>query len=83
MICNTRYITNDEIVYLRKIGENVELYKRMYPQQKLVHKIKMLRGYLRGAAKRVNWAELDKDKIINFAQAELERYARGSYEGIL
>ena len=66
------YTTNMELAYLKVIGQHPEAYSRMTPRERKSHKIKQLKGYLVGAEKRVNWGTLDKDKIMEAAENQLD-----------
>lgn len=58
--------TTHEIAFLRKLGTYNEHTKRI-PRSEL------LRGYLAGCQKRTIWENINKDKVVAFAEAELAR----------
>lgn len=66
--------SRDEIDYITHIGEHKEpKYSSLSPTQKLGRKVSMLRGYIAGLGKRVNWGTIDKERIVAFASGELAR----------
>jgi hypothetical protein len=73
--------TNDELIYLRTIGENTERAHRLSPNQLLHHKIRQLKGYINAAEKRDNWVGMDSETIITFAAGELFRLTNLSLAG--
>ncbi|RPH72963.1 hypothetical protein EHM76_05680 [bacterium] len=72
-LTNGTNTTNDELIYLRTIGEGLERASRLDPNQMIRHKIKQLKGYINAAEKRNNWAGMDAETIITFAAGELFR----------
>lgn len=62
--------TNAEIKFILSLGTNSEASKRRTRKE-------LLLGYLDGSQKRMDWCQIDKDKVVNFAIAEIEReYAK-------
>lgn len=56
--------TNLEIDFIKKIGTFSVIGRK-------TSKRCFLTGYLEGCKKRINWDDLDKDKIIKFVESEL------------
>lgn len=65
MIDKYAHTTQDEFDFLENIGTYRE---NGVPETKK----NLLKGYLVGASKRVNWGEIDKDVVINFAKEKLD-----------
>jgi nicotinic acid mononucleotide adenylyltransferase len=62
----TTWTTADEILWLDSIGKNHVHTREMAPAA-------LLARYLEGAARRRNWANLDRQKILRYA---VQRHAR-------
>ena len=56
--------TRHEIEFIKKLGMHLE-----FPSKK--PRADLLRGYLKGCALRVNWKNIEKEKVIAFAESEL------------
>jgi len=54
--------TNDEMVYIQTIGMH---------QIKKVPRIELLKSYVNSLELRVNWGDMDKFKVVNFAKEYL------------
>lgn len=57
------HTTEDEIEYIKTIGETHEETSKMRKSQ-------VLSGYIQAIMKRDNWNGMDKDIVISFAQQE-------------
>jgi len=65
------WTTQDEINFIRRIGrgnmpENTDHHTDMSRLDKLL-------GYIDGARQRQNWGGMDRNEVIEFAEAELEK----------
>lgn len=59
--------TEHEIEFIRGLGS-------WAPElDKSITRVKLLRGYLRGARRRTDWGRIDKASVMRFAQNESER----------
>lgn len=61
------YSTEDEMLYIRTIGTH-------HGSCKGIPKDMLLKRYLIGCEKRVNWGTLNSAAVINFAKSELVRH---------
>ena len=62
-----QWYTRDEKKFLEGIGT----YNDKNSEIKFTTKEKLLEGYLKGCQKRVDWGDLDKGEIIEFAKEQL------------
>jgi hypothetical protein len=69
----TTYTTRMELEYLKTIGKHCEAFSRMTPFERNQRRIKQLNGYIAGSEKRVNWCDLDKEKVMEFTHAKLDK----------
>jgi hypothetical protein len=72
--------TKNEIQFIRGIGTHtgtgmhIPSRERMSPRLEfLKHKLRGLRGYLKGAELRVNWGHINKASVVEFAYEEISR----------
>jgi hypothetical protein len=64
------YITEDELQYIQNVGLTLEKVRR----KKLMTHRQWLEKYLTAAALRVDWGEIDRERIIRFALSEIAHY---------
>jgi hypothetical protein len=75
------FSTEDEIRYLRTIGEHKKngpksvesFYSRLMPRAQDAHKVKLLKSYIAAADKRDDWGAIEKRIALGCARKELER----------
>lgn len=75
------YSTEDEMKYLRSIGEHKKngklsvesFYSRLMPRQQAARKVNLLKNYIATADKREDWGSIEKRIALGCARKELER----------
>lgn len=58
------WTTGDEMKFLQKLGEHRPNRRPAGP----IHKVHLLKGYIRGAYRRRNWADLDRVSVLMAAE---------------
>lgn len=61
---NRKWDTSDELLYLQRIG-------KIHESTRSMTRAEMLELYLAGLEKRVDWGNLNRDKIISAAKTHL------------
>ena len=71
---NKEWTTQDEIKYLRTIGEHIKnsYFTRLSKPDRKKHKVAMLKRYLETAEKRVNWGLVSQGVAVRRAGQLLE-----------
>lgn len=66
-----RWTTNEEIMFLDKIGE-------VSAVAKILPKAKMLENYIAASMKRIDWGFMDKAKVLKHAADLLKKHTSDS-----
>lgn len=71
------WTTEDEIRYLKTIGENTKQFTNIKNRLSAAGKTKIKKAFLKRALttyeKRANWGDINRDKVLDFATTELSR----------
>lgn len=73
------WTTDDEIEFIKQIGS--ALWPEKLPRPKELRKSVLIGKYLEAIQKRTEWGDMDKEKVIGYAQRRMAYEAQVEKEG--